>query len=200
LDKLDDLELTNNTLVVFLSDNGGLLKITADNGPLRGSKGDLFEGGIRVPFAMRWPQKIQEGSTYNHPVISLDIFATIVGQNNGSIKPKNKLDGVDLIPYLSGKVVGRPHDALYWKKFDAQNIAIVKGSEKLIKFKNKDAKMYNLATDIGEQNDISLGKSEDELLSDHQEWSAQLQNPRFQGLFQDSIYNKMNPDRFKRPN
>ncbi len=98
LNVLDELKLTENTIVFFLSDNGGPLKDNASsNGMLRGKKGDLFEGGVRVPFAVQWPGQIPAGVKYDNPVISLDIFATAA--NLAGVKPKNPIDGVNLLPY-----------------------------------------------------------------------------------------------------
>jgi arylsulfatase A-like enzyme len=88
LNELESLNLSENTLVAFLSDNGGPEKVNgSDNSVLRGRKGDLTEGGIRVPFAMQWPGTIPAGMIYVKPIISLDIFATIVGQNTGLMDP-----------------------------------------------------------------------------------------------------------------
>jgi arylsulfatase A-like enzyme len=112
LETLDKHGLASNTMVIFLSDNGGPLHHNGSrNGDLRGMKGTLFEGGIRVPFAIRWPGRIPAGITYTKPVISLDIAATIAGQVSGQSRPKYALDGTDLIPFLTGPAQGAPHEA-----------------------------------------------------------------------------------------
>ena len=103
LEALKEQGLDENTIVVFLSDNGGAHNNASDNGPLRGLKGDLFEGGIRVPFAIRWKGVIPEGQSYEKPVSSLDIMATIVARTDVKINADRPLDGVDLIPFLTGK-------------------------------------------------------------------------------------------------
>ena len=78
LDKLEEKKISDNTIVIFFSDNGGVESYNfSDNGVLRGIKGDFYEGGIRVPFAMQWPKKIKPGITYDNPIISLDVFATV---------------------------------------------------------------------------------------------------------------------------
>lgn len=201
LDTLDELNLSENTIVVFISDNGGLHKIKADNGPLRGDKGDLFEGGIRVPFAMRWPNQITPTTVFDHPVITLDIFATMVGAQTSPIKSKSQLDGVDLIPFIQGSNKGRPHSELFWRKFDQQRFSVRKGDIKLVD-DGEGVQFFNLSVDVSEQRDqISThGEQSKELQSAHEKWLAQLEDPIFLGLISDSIYNVLNPDRFKRPN
>jgi arylsulfatase A-like enzyme len=104
LETLRELELESDTLVFFLSDNGGLEENGTQNTPLRGTKGQVNEGGIRVPFIMRWPGQIAAG-TYNQPVISLDIFPTAVAVAGLTLKPavRDKLDGVNILPYLQAR-------------------------------------------------------------------------------------------------
>ena len=119
LDKLEQKNIFENTIVFFFSDNGGVEWYNfSDNGPLRGIKGDFFEGGIRVPFAMQWPNKIEPGTIYDKPIIALDIFATVASAAKAEKHIKNEIDGVNLIPYLSGNKPGSPHEYLYWKNPD----------------------------------------------------------------------------------
>ena len=119
LDKLEQKNIFENTIVFFFSDNGGVEWYNfSDNGPLRGIKGDFFEGGIRVPFAMQWPNKIEPGTIYDKPIIALDIFATVASAAKAEKYIKNEIDGVNLIPYLSGNKSGLPHEYLYWKNPD----------------------------------------------------------------------------------
>ena len=101
ISKLKEKGIYDNTIIYFLSDNGGRLRGDSDNGELRGKKGNLFEGGIRVPFVMQWPGKIKGGQIYNNPVISLDIFATSKALTSPEISSKNELHGVNLIPFLN---------------------------------------------------------------------------------------------------
>lgn len=112
LQSLRDTNLEDDTLVVFLSDNGG--KKPADNSPFRGTKGSLWEGGLHVPFAMKWPAGLPSNLVYTNPVISLDIMATILALNE--IEPRHPLDGVNLVPYLTGIQKGKPHEYLFWGK------------------------------------------------------------------------------------
>ncbi|MEO1536046.1 MAG: sulfatase-like hydrolase/transferase, partial [Planctomycetota bacterium] len=98
LDALDQSDVADNTLVVFLSDNGGARNNASSNEPLRGYKRELFEGGLRVPFAMRWPDRFPSGAVYSDPVISLDIAGTIAAAAGSAVatNPEKPLDGVDL--------------------------------------------------------------------------------------------------------
>lgn len=202
LSKLEELDIMDNTIVVFLSDNGGPENSNgSDNGMLRGQKSDLFEGGVRVPFAMQWPAKIKAGTVYDHPVISLDIFATMVAQTKTPVKTKNKLDGVNLIPYLTGEKRETPHDYLFWRKFDAKYYAVRKGNEKLILKSDAEEMLFDLDQDISEQKNLSTERRENakQLSGDLRKWESELQNPTFLGLTQDKEYNEIHPDRFKRP-
>lgn len=203
LSKLEDLKLIDNTIVVFLSDNGGPENANgSDNGILQGQKSDLFEGGIRVPFVMQWPAKIKAGTVYEHPVISFDIFATIVGQTKIKVTTKNKLDGVNLIPYLTGLKNEAPHDYLFWRKFDSKNYAVRKGNEKVILKSGTEEMYFDLGNDISELKNLSFDRQKriTKLSGELKKWETKLQEPKFLGLTQDKEYNEKNPDRFKRPN
>lgn len=202
LSKLEELKLTENTIVVFLSDNGGPENDNgSDNGILRGQKSDLFEGGIRVPFAMQWPAKIKAGQTFDKPIISLDIFATIIAQTKTPVKTKNKLDGVNLIPFLTEGNPKAPHDLLFWRKFDAKNYAVRKGNEKMILKSGTDEMLFDLDQDISEQKNLNAERKENikRLTRDLSKWESELKVPTFLGLTQDKEYDEIHPDRFKRP-
>lgn len=199
LAKLDELNLSENTLVVFLSDNGGPENHNAsDNGILRGQKGDLYEGGIRVPFVMKWPAQIPHGEVYNNPIISLDIFATIIAQAGQQIPLKNPIDGINLIPFINGEDQGKPHERLFWRKFDAREYAIRQGNEKLFMEDGKENMLFNLASDISEENNLQDEAKEKELTSVFREWYQDMTDPVFMGLRQDKEYSEQHPDRFKR--
>lgn len=202
LAKLAELNLTENTIIVFLSDNGGPENTNgSNNGVLRGQKGDIFEGGIRVPFAMQWPAKIKAGTIFDHPVISLDIFATVIAQTQTPVKTKNPLDGVNLIPYITGEKKSEPHDYLFWRKFDAQDYAVRKGNQKMVIKKGSEKMLFDLEKDISEQNNLNTeNKDQTEILSNElKKWESETIVPKFLGLSQDNEYNTLYPDRFKKP-
>ena len=201
LNKLDTLNLSDNTIVFFLSDNGGPETTNAsNNGPLRGKKGDLFEGGIRVPFAMRWPKQIKQGLKFHKPVSSLDIFSTVIAQIPKDLKIKNKLDGVDLLPFVKRDKLEAPHDMLFWRKYDAQEMALVFGDGLKWLNSNKKDFLYDLNIDIGEQNNITLKSDElKKINSYYNKWYLELSTPKFLGLLQDKEYNKSHSNRFKKP-
>ena len=154
LETLDDLGIDDNTLIFFLSDNGGARQNASSNAPLRGHKSDYFEGGIRVPFAVRWPQKIPKGINYHHPVSSLDILATFVGITNASTAKERPLDGVNLMPFITGKDNTPPHDILFWRNFDLGTLASRQAENKLISSETVGEHLYNLGTDIAETNNL----------------------------------------------
>lgn len=147
--------LEENTLVVFFSDNGGP---TGDNGsrntPLRGYKFQTWEGGIHIPFAIRWKSHLPAGRVYDAPVIQLDLHATALAAAGVALKPEWQLDGVDLVPFITGQRNGVPHEALFWR-FGRQ-YAIRQGDWKLVLGgTNAAPQLFNLANDLGELNDRS---------------------------------------------
>jgi arylsulfatase A-like enzyme len=162
--KLRELELENETMVFFLSDNGGsLVQGAAPNGatntPLRGGKTQLLEGGIRVPFMVSWPGVLPAGKVEDRPVVQLDIVATALAAAGVEIDPAWKPDGVNLLPYLTGKSDGLPHKALFWRH--GGQWAVRQGPWKLVRWldrRDNDAEskfmgpeLYNVVEDIGEQ-------------------------------------------------
>jgi arylsulfatase A-like enzyme len=168
--KLAEEKLTENTLILFISDNGGpTMKGTTVNGsvntPLRGSKRTTLEGGIRVPFIVSWPGQLKPGAD-DRPVIQLDLHATALAAAGVAAKPEWKLEGVDLLPYLTGQKSEPPHEALYWR-FGKQ-MAIRQGDWKLVRYDlaaegqrgESPLKLYNLKDDIGEANDLSAKEPE----------------------------------------
>jgi arylsulfatase A-like enzyme len=186
LDKLDELKLTENTIVIFLSDNGGPESANAsDNGKLRGGKGDAWEGGYRVPFAVQWKGKLPAGVDYDLPVSSLDIMATIADLSKAPLNPERPLDGVNLIPYLTGQKSEAPHDAIYLRQFDQNKYAVRSGDYKMvIPFKNGKSLLYNLNVDIGEADNIADRHPEtlQRLETMRVQWDSELVEPRFLGL------------------
>lgn len=162
---LADNGLEQNTLVSFISDNGGpTMKGVTVNGssnlPLRGSKRTTLEGGVRVPFLVSWPGKVKPG-TYEKPAIQLDLHATALAAAGAQAT----IDGVDLLPFLNGEKSGAAHEALYWRFGD--QMAIRMGDYKLVRYdSNADTqsgrgepvtapKLYHLSDDIGESKDLA---------------------------------------------
>jgi len=110
---LDELDLSRQTLVIFVSDNGADERHGGDNGPLKGGKGQLTEGGIRVPFVARWPGRIPAGIVVEEPVISMDIFSTVAAVAGAREPSGVVIDGRNIIEVLEGRARS-PHDTLYW--------------------------------------------------------------------------------------
>jgi arylsulfatase A-like enzyme len=154
--KVKELGLSENTIIIFLSDNGGATYThAADNSPLKGGKFSNFEGGINVPFLMSWPAKIKSGIAYKHPVSALDIFATLAAVTNSKLPEDRVFDGVNLIPYVRGEFPDqKPHNALYWRSMHHK--AIRKGPWKLIRddLGNSTA-LYNLDADKAELKNLA---------------------------------------------
>jgi arylsulfatase A-like enzyme len=158
LAKLHAENLEEETLIFFFSDNGGPTNKYAINGsrnfPLRGSKGDTWEGGVRVPFLIAWKGKIPAGKTYAEPIIQLDVLPTALAAAGGTPKAEWKLDGVNLLPFLTGAKTGAPHDYLYWRF--GEFWAVRHGPYKVVRcWENDRPQLFNLDTDIGETTDLS---------------------------------------------
>ncbi|MDP5169030.1 MAG: sulfatase-like hydrolase/transferase [Bacteroidia bacterium] len=188
-----------NTLIFFLSDNGGPERVNAsDNGILRGGKSDLFEGGVRVPFAMRWPGRLPAGQKYEKPVISLDIFATVVAQVQQPISTGNLLD---LMPFLTTERSDSPHPYLFWRKFDTQQYAARNETGDKILSSREQIRLFNLAANIREDNSLTKPDSlrSHDLNRSYQEWRSHMLDPVFLGLNEDEEYSNLHPNRFQRP-
>jgi len=185
VDKLRELKLEEQTLIFFISDNGGPTpQTTSRNDPLRGFKGQVFEGGIRLPFIIQWKGHIPAGKVDDRPVISLDILPTAVVAAGGKIQPNWKLDGVNLLPYLTGENPGTPHKNLFWR-FGEQH-AIRQGDWKLlVPPKSNTPELYNLAKDISETSNLTSQEPEKlkALQKIYDEWNAQLAKPRWIGRY-----------------
>jgi len=174
--KIRALGQEENTLVFFISDNGGpTASTTSGNGPLRGFKMTTFEGGPRVPFIAQWKGKIPAGKTYDLPVMNLDVLPTAIIAAGGKTDPSWQLDGVDLMPYLTGKPTSRPHQTLYWRY--GPQWAIRHGDLKLVVSKGGSGQpeLYDLATDIGESKDLASAQPAKvkELQALWDKWSAE---------------------------
>lgn len=159
--------LLDDTLLVFLNDNGGptMRGVTvngASNAPLRGSKRTLLEGGIRVPFFVQWPARLPHGTTFAAPVIQLDLAPTMLAAAGVAVDPAWKLDGANLLPHLAEQGDGKaPHPALFWRFGD--QMATRRGDWKLVRYDlaaeggrgTSDVRLYDLAHDVGETTDLA---------------------------------------------
>lgn len=180
LGALDQLGLAENTLVFFLSDNGGS---TAHNGsvnaPFRGKKGDLHEGGIRVPFAVRWPAELPAGRVYDHPVISLDIVPTVIAAAGARPAGGNAFDGVDLMPYLQGRKTEAPHQRLYWRFAGRGLYAVRDGNDKIVGTVGAAPELFDLESDPGEQRNVAAEKpgKVEQMVSAFSTWQDGLKEP-----------------------
>ncbi len=180
LAKVKAAGLEENTIIFFVGDNGGPTQsTTSSNHPLKGTKAQVHEGGIRVPFVAQWKGHIPAGEVCKQPVISLDVLPTILKAAGGSA-PANA-DGVDLMPYLTGKNQGTPHEALYWLWHEQS--AIRMWDWKLSRYENYDTRLYNLASDIGETTDLSEKHPEKvkELAAAWEKWHSGNVKPLWHG-------------------
>ena len=192
LAKLDTTKQRENTLIFFISDNGGPhlgvkgkgMTDFTDNSPLRGAKGQVYDGGIRVPFLVSWPAKLKP-AVYEQPVISLDFFATAIAQAGGTVPPDRKIDGVNLIPYLTGESPGAPHEALFWRSQGPDGLHAARmGNWKLVRLgKGAPSELYDLSTDVAESKNLAserpgiLAKLE----AAANDWEKEMITPVFAG-------------------
>lgn len=169
-----------NTLIVFFSDNGGPTKQTTSNNlPLRGFKATTWEGGVRIPFCMQWKGKLPAGKMYEHPIIQLDLLPTALAAAGASVDPAWKLDGVNLLPYLSGEKSEKPHETLYWRFGDQW--AVRHGDYKLVVGRDGSGQpeLYNLAADVSESKNLASEQPEKvkELQALFDKWNAEQAAP-----------------------
>ena len=180
LAKIRELGEEDNTLYFFISDNGGPTdSTTSQNGGLRGFKMTTFEGGTRVPFVAQWKGKLPRGKVYDLPVINLDVLPTAVVAAGGTVDPAWKLDGVDLLPYLTGANKARPHETMYWRY--GPQWAVRHGDLKLVVSRGGSGQpeLYNLAADREETKDLASAQPEQvkQLQGLYNSWSAEQAEP-----------------------
>jgi arylsulfatase A-like enzyme len=168
-----------NTLVFFISDNGGPQQANgSDNTPLRGDKGTVWEGGIRVPYLVRWKGKLPTGAVYEQPVISLDVAATAAAAAGAKLGGEGRpVDGVNLLPYVLRDNKQSPHESLYWR-FGVQR-AVRHGNFKLLQQDNAAPQLFDLVADVGEQHDLAKSRPEvvAELNATFTAWNNELAEP-----------------------
>lgn len=175
-----ELGQEENTLVFFIADNGGPTQsTTSGNGPLRGFKMTTFEGGPRVPFLVQWKGRIPGGKAYDLPVMNLDVVPTVMAAAGKPVDAAEKLDGVDLLPFLTGAAEGRPHGTIFWRFVDQW--AVRDGDWKLVVAKGGSGQpeLYDLANDVGEQTNLASSQPErvTALRHKYDAWAAQQAPP-----------------------
>ncbi len=175
LSTVRELGQEEKTLIFFIADNGGPTgQTSSQNGPLRGFKTMTYEGGPRVPFLVQWKGTIPGGKTYDLPVMNLDVVPTVMAAAGRPIAA-DSIDGVDLVPHLTGKVTSRPHETMFWRFVNQW--AVRSGDWKLVVSKGSSGKpeLYDLATDVGEQKDLAATHPEQvvELQKLYDGWNAE---------------------------
>jgi arylsulfatase A-like enzyme len=182
LEALEEAGKRENTLIVFLSDNGGPTSQTAaSNGPLRGAKGDVSEGGVRVPFIFNWPNTLPSGKELTVPISSLDLlptFAALIGENPAG-KP---LDGVDVLPWLQGTASGTPHERLMWMNPEMHQLGMRAGDFKITQMgADKPWQLFNLSKDISEKRNLaqSMAEKTKTMATECTEWQDSLPASRW---------------------
>ena len=182
LAKLRELKLDSNTLVIYLSDNGGQTpKNFSRNDPFSGKKGNVLEGGIRVPFLIRWQGMLPAGKTFDLPVSALDISPTVLAAAHAEPPAGVHLEGVNLLPYLTNDNRAAPHDALFWRweRERSGGRAVRQGNWKLVREGSDRWRLFDLARDIKEQTDLAAQHPEKAaaLAELWERWNAQMQPP-----------------------
>jgi len=176
MDTLKEQGLDDNTIVFFLNDNGGATTNASNNGPLRGMKGSKWEGGIRVPYVVRWKNNLMP-SSYDKPVSSLDIAATSLTLAGDTLEAMNDLDGINILPFLTGSEKGIPHDILCWRRGPAG--AVRNGDWKLIIVEQQPPLLFNIKKDIGETINLAQTQTEKviELQAMYDTWESEMVEP-----------------------
>jgi arylsulfatase A-like enzyme len=177
---LEERKLTDNTLIFYNSDNGGPTpQTTSRNGPLRATKGHVFEGGIRVPMLMQWKGRIPAGQVYASPVITLDIVPTALAAAGAPALPAHETDGANLLPFIAGQQAQStvPHEFLFWR-FGGQR-AVRSHDWKLVQLPNQPPALYDLSKDIGEEKNLADQEPErvKSLQAAFDKWNRELAEP-----------------------
>jgi arylsulfatase A-like enzyme len=185
---LRQAQLEEETLVFFLSDNGGPSGNASDNRPLRGTKRTLYDGGIRVPFVIRWPGRLPQGKTMRHPVISLDVFPTALAAAEVQAPKDRQWDGVNLLPVLDARGGQPPERNLFWRTFGGVHFAARNGPLKLVRNADAQAELYDVERDPGESRNLAGSRPADvaRLEEALNAWNRELVTP----LWPDHIFHR----------
>ena len=181
LETLREEGIEEETLVFFYSDNGGPThRTTSRNDPLRGVKGQTFEGGIRVPFMVQWKGRLPRGQVRHDMVMGFDVHATAlaVAGIDPSTRPK-PIDGVNLLPYLLGESDDAPHTELFWRS--GSNYAARVGNYKLVRYNSDVDQLFDLAADIGESKDLATSQPDvlRRVQAAYARWDSEMTAPRW---------------------
>ncbi|MHC4366770.1 MAG: sulfatase-like hydrolase/transferase, partial [Planctomycetota bacterium] len=153
LDALKRTGVDENTLMIFFSDNGGARKNFANNGALRDYKQTVYEGGIRVPFIVRWPRKLAGGTICDEPVTSLDVMPTVCAAAGAKLPDDRVYDGRNMLPLLVGRAEEPLHEALFW--YDGTKQWAVRVAKWKLLSRNGSLELYDLESDISEKNSLA---------------------------------------------
>lgn len=190
VEELQLMSLDEDTLVIFLSDNGPTItnfkgmpdhwprdEMLGSTGGLNGKKGTFFEGGIRVPFIFHWPSRFQQPLVYDSAVTTLDLFPTLCAIAGVKVGLETKLDGANLMPFLIPKPSPLPERSLLW--FSGTSGAVRRGDWKLVYEKKSVAQLYNLAHDPGETQDLALSEPDttEQLIALFSDWRQKVPPP-----------------------
>ena len=181
LNFLDQHDLTDNTIVIFFSDNGG--SGSSDNGPLRGHKGDTWEGGIRVPCLVRWPGVIPAGTVTDEFLTSLELLPTLAEVCGFAVPAKTKLDGYNMLSVLKGQAKS-PRREMFWKRKDSLGARV--DNWKYVKMDGKEH-LFDLANDLGEKYDLAKSNPArlSEMKSAFAHWTTEMNATEPRGPFRD---------------
>ncbi|MDF1659938.1 MAG: sulfatase-like hydrolase/transferase, partial [Verrucomicrobiales bacterium] len=172
-----------NTLIVFMSDNGGKIAQAASNAPLQDDKGSTLEGGIRVPMFMHWPGQVPAGSVFEHPVLALDLYPTFAGLAGATIPADKKLDGRDIWGFLIAGLDPRGDDPVFWLRHHGvgNEVAIRQGNLKAYRKNFGPWRLYDVTSDFDESEDLAKENAGllDDLVGKGRKWSETLQSPQW---------------------
>jgi len=181
MDAVEKAGLTKDTIFLFLSDNGG--SGNGGNAPLKGSKSTMWEGGLRVPFILRWPGKVPAGKVTDEFLTSLELLPTLLAATGAKAPEGLKLDGHDMLPVLCGEAKS-PRREMFWQR----------RGDKAARFENwkwvesgKGGALYDLSTDLGEKHDLSREKPEvaKQMRQRFEAWRAEMDASEPRGPFRD---------------
>ena len=171
----------DNTLIVFLSDNGGNFDHGANNYPLKGTKGDAWEGGYRVPMFFHWPNKIKTGRKFDHPMSSLDLYPTFVSLANGNLPKDSKLDGKDIMTDLLNNEDPHKDELIYCLRYrhGHSDVGARQGDWKITRVGNEPWLLINITNDIGEKKNLGGRYPErlEKMVKETQKWTESFVRP-----------------------